>query len=73
MLYEIESQAAAHNSVILLHPEDSVAIARKNIETGREFEVNGVTVRYARADSRRAQSGHSLLFGRATQYIATAM
>ena len=45
MLYEIETQAAAHNSVILLHPADSVAIARKNIETGREFEVNSVTVR----------------------------
>jgi len=45
MLYEIESQAAAHNSVILLHPEDSVAIARKNIETGRELEVKGITVR----------------------------
>jgi altronate hydrolase len=44
MLYEIESQAAAHNSVILLHSEDSVAIARKNIETGRELEVNGVAV-----------------------------
>jgi altronate hydrolase len=45
MLYEIETQAAAHNSVILLHPEDSVAIARKNIDTGRDFEVNGVAVR----------------------------
>src|SRR4051794_19403694 len=45
MLYEIETQAAAHNSVILLHPEDSVAIARKNIDSGREFEVNGIAVR----------------------------
>jgi len=45
MLYEIESQAAAHNAVILLHPEDSVAIARKNIETGRELEVKGIAVR----------------------------
>src|SRR4051812_39310737 len=45
MLYEIESQAAAHNSTILLHPDDSVAIARKNIEAGRDLEVNGVSVR----------------------------
>jgi altronate hydrolase len=45
MLYEIESQAAAHNAVILLHPEDSVAIARKNIETGRELEVKGIVLR----------------------------
>lgn len=45
MLFEIESHPAAHNSAILLHPADSVAIARKNIETGRELEVNGVSVR----------------------------
>src|SRR6476661_9001610 len=45
MLYEIESHPTAQNSTILLHSEDSVAIARKTIEEGREFEVNGVAVR----------------------------
>lgn len=45
MLYEIESHPTVHNSAILLHPEDSVAIARKTIETGRELEVNGLAVR----------------------------
>ena len=45
MLYEIESQAAAHNSTILLHPDDTVAIARKNIEAGRDLEIHGVMVR----------------------------
>jgi altronate hydrolase len=45
MLYEIESQAAAHNPTILLHPDDTVAIARKNIEAGRDLEIHGVMVR----------------------------
>jgi altronate hydrolase len=45
MLYEIESQAAAHNSTILLHPDDTVAIARKNIEAERDLEIHGVMVR----------------------------
>ncbi|HEY6989739.1 MAG TPA: altronate dehydratase family protein [Bryobacteraceae bacterium] len=45
MLYEIESQAAAHNSAILLHADDTVAIARKNIEAGRDLEIRGVTVK----------------------------
>ena len=45
MLYEIESQPAAHNSTILLHPDDTVAIARKTIEAGRDLEVNNVVVR----------------------------
>src|SRR5882724_6881928 len=45
MLYEIESPATAHNSVILLHPEDSVAIARKNLETDCGVDVNGITLR----------------------------
>src|SRR6478735_8961141 len=45
MLYEIESQPAANNSTILLHPDDTVAIARKTIEAGRELEVNSGVVR----------------------------
>jgi altronate hydrolase len=41
MLYEIERPATAANAVILLHPEDSVAIARVRVEAGQELEIGG--------------------------------
>ncbi|HMF74796.1 MAG TPA: altronate dehydratase family protein [Bryobacteraceae bacterium] len=44
MLYEIERQATAENAVILLHPDDSVAIARVRVEVNQELDVNGKAV-----------------------------
>ena len=44
MLYEIENPAAAHNPLILLHPRDSVAIARKSIASDCDVEINGIAI-----------------------------
>ncbi|HEY3939480.1 MAG TPA: altronate dehydratase family protein [Bryobacteraceae bacterium] len=45
MLYEIERPATALNSVILLHPDDTVAIARVSLAPGQEVDVLGTTLR----------------------------
>jgi altronate hydrolase len=49
MLYEIDSPPTPDNSVILLHPADSVAIARVPIPAGQSLNINGqpVTARAA--------------------------
>jgi altronate hydrolase len=44
MLYEIERPATAENAVILLHPDDSVAVARVRVDAGQELQVGGRTV-----------------------------
>jgi altronate hydrolase len=44
MLYEIERPATAANAVILLHPDDSVAIARVRVDADQELQVGGNTV-----------------------------
>ena len=41
MLYEIERQATAENAAIVLHPNDSVAIARVRVEANQELQVGG--------------------------------
>jgi len=41
MLYEIEVPPAAQNAVILLHPEDNVAIARVSLPAGQELQAAG--------------------------------
>ncbi|MBV9762140.1 MAG: altronate dehydratase [Acidobacteriaceae bacterium] len=44
MLYEIQKRPTAQNSVILLHPRDSVAIARLRLDPEQKVEAAGVTV-----------------------------
>ena len=46
MLYEIENPATAENAAILLHPKDSVAIARVSIAAGQSLTMaSGVVAR----------------------------
>ena len=44
MLYDIQSPATAENSVILLHPRDTVAVARLRLEAGQSVEAGRLTV-----------------------------
>jgi altronate hydrolase len=44
MLYEIDSPPTPDNSLILLHPADSVAIARVPIPAGQALQINENTV-----------------------------
>jgi hypothetical protein len=44
MLYEIDSPPTPDNSLILLHPADSVAIARVPIPAGQALQINGNAV-----------------------------
>jgi len=44
MLYEIESQPTAQNSVILLNLGDNVAVARVPLSANQQVEVNGATL-----------------------------
>jgi altronate hydrolase len=44
MLYEIDAPPTASNSVILLHPADSVAIARVAIPADQTLHINGTAV-----------------------------
>jgi len=44
MLYEIDSPPTPDNSAILLHPADSVAIARVPIPAGQQLTINGQSV-----------------------------
>jgi altronate hydrolase len=44
MLYEIDAPPTPGNSVILLHPADSVAIARVAIPRGQSLTINGTTI-----------------------------
>jgi altronate hydrolase len=44
MLYEIDSPPTPGNSLILLHPADSVAIARVPIPEGSSLQISGHTV-----------------------------
>jgi altronate hydrolase len=45
MLYEIEGRPTTRNAVILLHADDSVAIARVSLPAGQEIEVAGRSLR----------------------------
>jgi altronate hydrolase len=46
MLYEIENPATAENAAILLHPQDSVAIARVSIAAGQQLAMrNGIVAK----------------------------
>ncbi len=45
MLYEIAAPATADNSVILLHPKDSVVIARVHLAQGQVVQVNDQTIK----------------------------
>ena len=44
MLYDIASAPTATNSVILLHPQDNVAVARVALAEGQPFELGGSSV-----------------------------
>ena len=44
MLYEIDSPPTPGNSLILLHPADSVAIARVPVPAGTVLNISGQTV-----------------------------
>jgi altronate hydrolase len=44
MLYEIESPPTEQNAVILLHPNDNVAIARAPLSRGQQLEVAGKNI-----------------------------
>jgi len=44
MLYEIDSPPTAENSLILLHPGDSVAIARVSIPAGQALQLTGKAI-----------------------------
>jgi altronate hydrolase len=44
MLYEIDAPPTPDNSFILLHSDDSVAIARVSIPAGQTFRINGNTL-----------------------------
>jgi altronate hydrolase len=44
MLYDIDSPPTPDNSVILLHPDDSVAIARVAIPAGKTLHIHGNAV-----------------------------
>lgn len=44
MLCEIANPATEKNAVILLHPRDNVGIARVSLSSGRQVEVNDITV-----------------------------
>lgn len=45
MLYDIASAPTAANSIILLTPEDNVAIARLSLAPGQQIESDGFSVR----------------------------
>jgi altronate hydrolase len=44
MLYDIQAPATAENSVILLHPRDTVAVARVRLDSGQSVEAGRTTV-----------------------------
>src|SRR5947209_2751218 len=44
MLYEIEAPPTARNAVILLHPQDNVAVARVSVPEGQLLDLNENTV-----------------------------
>jgi altronate hydrolase len=59
MLYEIEKPPAAQSSVILLNPDDNVAIARVALPAEHEFEVSGR--RFVTRDA--IPAGHKVAIG----------
>jgi altronate hydrolase len=56
MLFEIETPPTAQSSVILLHPNDNVGVARLSLPAGHEIEVNGSSLITASA----IPSGHKV-------------
>ena len=80
MLYEIENPATAENAAILLHPKDTVAIARVGLAAGQNLAIaGGITVNTAIAAGHKVAvlavaKGHPLyrygnVIGFATQDI----
>ncbi len=55
MLYEIHNPRGIHNSVILLHPLDNVAVALVPIAAGQQIEMDEMHTRRQNGYSGRTQ------------------